>query len=248
VTTISSTTTPTTTAALQPVEPESHGLIASPWHTLVVVLLGALNTYRGIWQAGQMRAGTGPGRPVLYGLILLFEFLFLAVVVAGVRLRGVTLQTIFGERWKSAKEVFQDLGLGVCLLVLSTLMLSILGGHQRSAPDQAISHLLPRTNLELVLWMVVSLAAGICEEAVFRGYLQRQFSAITRSAPVGIVLAAAAFGAAHLYQGIARASVIGVSGVVFGCFAYWRKSVRPGMVAHTLQDAIAPLLLVAMRR
>ena len=96
--------------------------------------------------------------------------------------------------------------------------------------------------------MVVSLVAGICEEAVYRGYLQRQFSALCRNVPAGIVLSAATFGAAHLYQGIARASVIAASGVLFGWFAYWRKSVRPGMVAHTLQDAVAPLLLRAMRR
>jgi uncharacterized protein len=195
-----------------------------------------------------MRAGMGPGRLGLYGRILFFELLLLAVVMVGVRLRGVSLQAIFGRRWQSAKEVLRDLGLGICLLLLSTVLASVLGGHQRSAPDQAISHLIPRTSLELVLWMVVSLAAGICEEAVYRGYLQRQLSALGRSVPVGIVLSAAAFGAGHLYQGIARATVIAVSGVLFGWFAHWRKSVRPGMVAHTLQDAIAPLLLRAMRR
>jgi membrane protease YdiL (CAAX protease family) len=230
-------------------ETESRELIASPWHTLIVVLLGALNAYRGIWQAGQARAGTGPGRAVLYGRILLFELLFLGIVIVGVRLRGVSLQTIFGKRWQSAKEVLRDLGLGICLLVLSTIVGSLLGGHQRGgASDQAIAHLIPQTSLELVLWMVVSLAAGICEEAVYRGYLQRQLGALCRSVPVGIVLSAVAFGAGHLYQGIARASVIAASGVLFGWFAYWRRSVRPGMVAHTLQDAVAPLLLRVARR
>jgi len=202
-----------------------------------------------MWQAAQDRAGTGPGRAVLYGRILFFELLFLGIVIVGVRLRGVSLQTIFGKRWQSVKEVLRDLGLGICLLVLSTIVGSLLGGHQRGgAPDQAIAHLIPQTSLELVLWMLVSLAAGICEEAVYRGYLQRQFSALCRNVPAGIVLSAAAFGAGHLYQGIVRAAVIAVSGVLFGWFAYWRKSLRPGMVAHTLQDAVAPLLLRAMSR
>ena len=147
------------------------------------------------------------------------------------------------------REVLGDLGLGIGLLLLSTVLASFLGGHQRGgAPDDRIAHLIPQTSLELVFWMVVSLIAGICEEAVYRGYLQRQFSALCRNVPAGIVLSAATFGAAHLYQGIARASVIAASGVLFGWFAYWRKSVRPGMVAHTLQDAVAPLLLRAMRR
>ncbi|HET9804236.1 MAG TPA: type II CAAX endopeptidase family protein [Candidatus Acidoferrum sp.] len=213
-----------------------------------MVLLGVLNTYRGIWQAVQSRAGTGPGRLELYGRILFFELLFLGIVIVGVRLRGVSLQTIFGKRWQSAGEVFRDLGLGVCLLVLSTIVGSVLAGHGGRAADQAILYMIPQTSLELALWMVISLAAGICEEAIFRGYLQRQFSALAKNVPVGIVLAAGAFGASHLYQGFRRAAVIAIAAVVFGWFAHWRKTVRPGMVAHTLQDAVAPLLLRAMRR
>ena len=214
-----------------------------------MVLLGVLNAYRGVWQAEQARTGLGPSRSGLYVRILIFELLFLAIVVVGVRLRGASLQTIFGKRWQSAVEVLRDLGLGICLLVLSTLVASVLGGHQgNAAQDRMIGHLIPQTQLEFILWMVVSLAAGICEEAVFRGYLQRQLSAMTRSIPLGIVLAALGFGAAHLYQGVGRASVIAVAGAVFGWFAYWRKSVRPGMIAHTLQDAIAPLLLKAVHR
>jgi CAAX protease family protein len=243
---MSSTAASTPATALRPAEPETKGLVASPWHTLIVVLFGALNAYRGVWQAAQMRAGTGPGRPALYVRILVSELLFLGIVIVGVKLRGVSLQTIFGKRWKSVGEVFRDLGLGILLLILSTIVGSVLGGHGK-APDQGVFYMIPRTNLELGLWMAVSLAAGICEEAVFRGYLQRQLGALTRSAAVGIVLAAAAFGAAHLYQGIGRASVIGVAALVFGGFAYWRKTVRPGMVAHTLQDAVAPLLMRAMR-
>lgn len=219
------------------------GLIASPWHTLIVVLLGIFNTYRGIWQAAHARAGTGPGRPDLYGRILFFELLFLAIVIVGVRLRGVSLQTIFGKQWQSVGEVLRDLGLGVCLLVVSTIVGSVLAGHGGRAADPAILYMIPQTSLEMALWMVVSLAAGICEEAIFRGYLQRQFSALTRNVPVGIILAAAAFGASHLYQGFRRASVIAIAAVMFGWFAYWRKSVRPRMVAHTLQDAVAPWLM-----
>jgi len=234
---------------LQPAEPESLGLIASPWHTSIVVLFGVLNTYRGVWQAAQARAGMGPGRPALYLRILFFELLFLGIVIVGVRLRGVSLQVIFGKRWQSAGEVFRDAGLGICLLALSMIVPSVLGGHQNGqAPDRAILSMIPRTSFEMALWMVVSLAAGICEEAIFRGYLQRQFSALTRSARVGIVMAAAAFGAAHLYQGVRRAAVIAMAALLFGWFAYWRKTVRPGMVAHTLQDAVAPFLLRAIRR
>jgi membrane protease YdiL (CAAX protease family) len=56
------------------------------------------------------------------------------------------------------------------------------------------------------------------------------------------------FGGAHLYQGFSRAFVIFVSAILYGWFAHWRGTVRPGMFAHGIQDAIAPVLIRAMGR
>ena len=158
------------------------------------------------------------------------------------------MQTVFGKRWQSIGQVFLDLGLGICLLFLSTMLVSVIGGHQGGgSPDQSIGYLLPQDSLEMALWIAVSISAGICEEAVYRGYLQRQLGALTHNVWVGMVLSAAAFGGVHIYQGVQRASVIAVSAVLFGWFAHWRKTVRPGMFAHALQDGVAPLLLKMMR-
>jgi membrane protease YdiL (CAAX protease family) len=97
------------------------------------------------------------------------------------------------------------------------------------------------------MWIALSITAGVCEEAIYRGYLQCQFNALTRSVPTGIFLSAAAFGAAHAYQGLQRASVIAASALLFGLLAQKRGTVRPGMIAHSLQDAVAPLLVKHMR-
>ena len=99
----------------------------------------------------------------------------------------------------------------------------------------------------MLLWVAVSITAGICEEAVYRGYFQRQFTALTHSVLGGILISAVAFGAVHAYQGLQRASVIGAAAILSGLLAHWRGTVRPGMFAHTLQDAIAPSLLKLMR-
>jgi membrane protease YdiL (CAAX protease family) len=89
------------------------------------------------------------------------------------------------------------------------------------------------------VWVALSLTAGICEEAIYRGYLPRQFISVTRSVPVGIALSAAAFAGAHAYQGWQMAPGIGVLGAIAGTIAYWCKSVRPGMIEHFLQDVLA---------
>ncbi len=174
--------------------------------------------------------------------------MFLAVVVIGVRLRGASLRNLFGQRWNSVGQVVRDIGFGLLLLVTSTVLVSIMGGHRHgSAPDQGIAYLIPQSSTELLLWLLLSVVAGICEEAVYRGYFQVQFTALTCSVPAGIVMSAAAFGGAHAYQGVGRAMVIGISALLYGVFAHWRGTVRPGMIAHSLQDAIAPALLKLVR-
>ncbi|PYX43065.1 MAG: CPBP family intramembrane metalloprotease [Acidobacteria bacterium] len=77
---------------------------------------------------------------------------------------------------------------------------------------------------------------------MFRGYLQGQFTAWTGSAYAGLVLQALVFGLAHGYQGARLMTVIAVFGCLFGLLAQWRQSLRPGMIAHFLQDASAVLL------
>jgi uncharacterized protein len=222
-------------------------LIASPWHTLFVLAVALLNAYRAAIHAANARAGLGPSRPSMYLRAMFFEFLFLAIVVIGVRLRGAPLESIFGPRWHSATQMFRDLGLGVLLLLISTVVVSSLSDHRSAPADKSIQYLLPQTSLELFIWIALSITAGICEEAIYRGYLQRQLIGLTHSVLAGILISGATFGIAHAYQGLQRALVIGVAAVLSGVFAHWLGTVRPGMFAHALQDAIAPLLIKLMR-
>jgi membrane protease YdiL (CAAX protease family) len=224
-------------------------MIASPWHLAIVISAAGLNAYRAAIFAAQSRAGFGPGRSWMYLRTITFELAFLAIVILGVWLHGSSLRTIFGQRWKSARELLRDLGIGIALWSVALIAVSVLGGligHEGSS-GQSILFLLPQTGVEKSLWILVSVAAGICEEAIYRGYFQRQFGAITGSATVAIVASSILFGAVHLYQGWSRATIIAISAILFGAVAEWRGSVRPGMFAHSFQDAIAPLLIKVMR-
>ncbi|MGA8072786.1 MAG: CPBP family intramembrane glutamic endopeptidase [Candidatus Acidiferrales bacterium] len=222
---------------------ESNQLIASPWHTLFVIVAAALYAYRSATNAANVRAGLVISRPRMYLRTMLFELLFLAIVIFGVRLRGVSLDSIFGRRWHSFGAALRDLGLGIALILVATIVVSTVGALLHDTSNQSIQFLLPQSSLEMALWIVLSTIAGICEEAVYRGYFQRQFAAITRSLPAGILLSGAAFGAAHLYQGWRRAVPIAVMGALFGIVAQWRGTVRPGMFGHVIQDSVAPLLV-----
>jgi hypothetical protein len=203
----------------------------------VVFAVIAVLAFRGWARADQMRAMVNPDRITIYERTILFEWLVLGLVLAGVWLSGSSVLTVLGERWRSIRQFLRDAGIGLLFLIVSIMVTSIVGSHG-GARDKSTQFLLPQGSVEMALWVVLSITAGICEEAVYRGYLQKQFMALTKSVPAGIVLSALAFGAAHSYQGVAKASMIGVMGAMGGILAYWRRSVRPGMIAHALQDVL----------
>ncbi len=226
------------TADLAQPAPRQFSRIAAPLHTVIVLAVEAALAYSAQFRVVQMRAADHAGRLRMYERTILVEWLVLALVIVGVRLHGSPLSAIFGERWRSLRQVFTDVGIALVFLIVSTIVLSVFGSHDKGI-DPATSFLFPRGGAEISMWILVSLTAGICEEALFRGYLQRQFTAFTKSAAVGIALSAAAFGAAHAYQGWRHVAQISMLGVMLGVLAYWRRTVRPGMISHAAQDMLA---------
>lgn len=184
-----------------------------------------------------MRASVNLDRISIYERTIVFEWLVLGVVLLGVWMNGSPVLAVLGDRWRSMRQFLSDIGIGLLFLFASIVLMSIASSHG-SANDSSTRFLLPRGRVEKELWVILSITAGICEEAVYRGYLQRQFMALTKRVPLGIALSALVFGAAHSYQGLAQALLIGTLGALGGVLAYWRRSVRPGMIAHVLQDLL----------
>jgi len=208
----------------------------------------------GVWaflamvMANQMRTAVNPHRVRSYVLTIFFEWLLFVFVVVGVRRSGASVLLVLGDHWHSARQVLRDIGIAAAFWLVSAGILFILGRLLRvAALARNMDFILPHGGAELTLWIALSVTAGICEETIFRGYLQRQFIALTKSAPAGILLSAAAFGVAHVYQGFRMVILIGVFGAMFGILAYWRGSVRPGMIVHAWQDSLGGVVSALMR-
>jgi len=229
------------TAVTAPSAPGQYARIASPLHTVIVLAAQAGLALRTMIRLGHMGTAVNMDRVQLYERTIMSEWLMLALVLVGVWWSGTPLATVLGNRWRSVREVLRDAGIGLAFLLVPVLLGSIMGGHG-GAPDRAVQFLFPHGGVEIALWILVSVTAGICEEALFRGYLQRQFMALTKNVSLGIIFSAAAFGMSHAYQGLGRAFQIALLGGMSGMLAHWRKSVRPGMFAHALQDIMGGLL------
>jgi len=223
--------------------------VASARHTtiLTAIFLGLA-----VMGAVSQRAGTHPGSapsppPVLplYISLMAGEWgLFLYVWRAGLRRRGTSLLELVGGEWGSAQAVLRDALLAVGLWGGTVLLLAGMERVLHTGQAAPISGFLPRRPVEMGLWVLLSLSAGFCEELIFRGYFMRQFAAWTRSRWIGLLLQALLFGVSHGYQGVAACIRITVFGVLFGLMAMWRRSLRPGMMAHALTDILGGIFRI----
>jgi hypothetical protein len=232
-----------------PVSPPAHAadrrLIAPLWHTgVLLAVLAALTAY-GIYAQSIARSGTqlvqhrGSALPI-YLMLIAFEWgLLRFVTAAGLRRTGTRLRDLIGERWASWKDVLRDVAIALAVWAVWTAAEALVGQMLGKDSAKDISSLLPRDPLEIVVWVALSLTAGFCEEAVFRGYLQKQIQALTGSSLVAVLAQAVIFGVSHGYQGLRNVIAITAFGALFGALAVWRRSLRPGMILHAWTDVFS---------
>lgn len=182
------------------------------------------------------------GRAGSYLMVMAFEWATVAFIWYGISRRGLRVADLVGGKWQGPMSILRDLGIAIGFLIGSGVILNLLAHVLKAAPNQAIRNIFPHGSMEIVLYLMLAATAGFCEELIFRGYLQRQFSAWTKSAIGGILLQGVSFGAAHGYQGWKYVVVIAVFGTLFGVLAHWFKSLRPGMIGHFVQDGVGGLV------
>jgi len=103
--------------------------------------------------------------------------------------------------------------------------------------------LLPHRRSDLPLYFSVSLAAGICEETVYRGVATPLLVRVTGSLVAGILISAIVFALGHVIQG--RRAAFGVFGIALMAqsLVLVTQSLFPAMAAHAMYDALAGVLM-----
>src|SRR5689334_5162155 len=215
---------------------------ASYVYTIAFVLLLLAFSYLGQDRVGRMQGGRS--HILLYSFQIVWEFLLLGLVWVGARLANLKFKDLIGGRWESFESFLLDLAIAfvfwfVCIGVLAGLGY-LVGLADTSRVDEAkrlLQAIGPRSGRELLFWVLLSSSAGFCEEIIFRGYLQRQFAALLGNVWIGMLISAGIFGLSHGYEGSRRMLLIAVYGALFGTLAIFRKSLRPGMMAHAWHDS-----------
>ncbi|MEO7034045.1 MAG: CPBP family intramembrane glutamic endopeptidase [Polyangiaceae bacterium] len=223
-------------------EPEV--LIAPRWHTALLVLLLLSVALCGTLLQHYAAPTLAPS--AAKNSLIANQYLPLLAVNGGLVLytcrlfRGRNaLPSLLGQRWGSARRAALDLALALLACVLIQGLEAVTVQYLGSGRNAAVSALLPRTEAERLAWVLVAVCVGVCEEVVYRGYLQTQLAAFTGSVRWGVALQAVLFGIAHAEQGGGSALRIAGYGLVFGVLAQLRRSLLPSIVSHVIIDLAA---------
>ena len=176
----------------------------------------------------------------IYLSAIFMDWALLYYCWAGVHRFGGDIKTLSGDRWTSWNDVLTDLAIDLPFWVLwegaaygVRWLFAAIGD---AGGAKSVASLLPQSLLEILIFIGVSITAGICEELAFRGFLQRQLHALSGNIVVAVLAQGLVFGLFHSYQGWTNVVVISVLGVLYGILAAWRKNLRANIIAHAWSD------------
>ncbi|MGZ5476204.1 MAG: CPBP family intramembrane glutamic endopeptidase [Thermoanaerobaculia bacterium] len=219
------------------IETSAGGAVASKSHT-VGLLLAILAV--SLWASMRSPIAEWPttfasshARLVAYVNIPLLPMLWIVYIWAGVR-RATSIRSLIDEKHWTAGRWLRYFALGIGGWIMWLAIGAAFGAVLRPTPEQlrGLQAMLPHGAFERAVWVVCAPAAGICEELVYRGYLLRQFRALTDSAVAAVALQALAYGLAHLILPFPMLVPIAVLGLFLGSLTVWQKSLIPGMILH----------------
>jgi uncharacterized protein len=111
-------------------------------------------------------------------------------------------------------------------------------GRHAEPEAHATLALLPRTARERRLFTLVGVTAGVCEEWLYRGFFLAVVAALAGGLPTAVLVlvAAAAFGLAHAYQGRVGIVTTGLLGGVMAAIYLQTGSLLLPVVLHAVID------------
>lgn len=103
---------------------------------------------------------------------------------------------------------------------------------------KSLEYFFPATRTERHWWVLVCITAGVCEEALFRGFMLRYLHVLpwTLNLTVALLISSAIFGLNHLYGGIGGVVGSALAGFLFGLLFLLSGNLLLPMILHALVD------------
>jgi len=214
----------------------------------VVLLFAVLAPIYGLWSAPRIERDLAAGRPNvrarLYLQTIALQCGFTAIamtiwIVQGRRLILLGLAPGEGVAFWTAAGL---LVVGAGFMVAQVIRVRRSEPARQKVRSQLahVESILPRTPPERRAFLALAVSSGVCEEILYRSYLI-WWGLNFLPTWAAIVGSAAAFGFAHLYQGLDNAMRLFSLGVVFGAIYWLTGSIWLPMAAHVIIDVASGL-------
>jgi uncharacterized protein len=223
-------------------------------YAIILIFIGAVVPLVGRWRVERiLRSPTmaQAERLRLYASTIAFQWLITAVIFWRAGAHGMPNAALGLATPRPILTGILSLGLVGLVLANQLVSLRLLGSRPEelhSKLAQVALRIFPQDRLERLVFVGVVATVAICEEFIYRGFVQGLFGILTHSAVGGIVISAGMFSLAHLYQGKRGLSSTCVVGLVFASARSVTGSLIPGVAAHFAVDFVAGFLFPSRLR
>lgn len=223
-------------------------------HALTLFLIVGIPLWD-LYEIPRLKASTDPRKKIRYYA----KIGAVSWVLAAMGCLLVGFGPVFGIHYAPAELAWMAAGtrvrmilLGACVgaaaAIATPAVIAIWSAKLRvkaAKAAQRLSFLLPSSGDERRWWIGVCVAAGVCEEIIYRGFLLHYFHASPLHLSLTWALAASSivFGIGHLYQGATGAVSTVVVGFLLGVVFLVTGSLMVPMIAHALLDLRILLML-----
>jgi membrane protease YdiL (CAAX protease family) len=224
--------------------------IAMPWDFAFILIFLAVAVpwlgKRRIRQLFAMPETTKVDRLSLYASTIAFQWLAASLILWRTSVHGI----------RGAQLGLSVPSPGVTIaaaIVLATLILlnQIFSLRRMAASPAEIKGILPQLalkvfpqdHIERLAFFALVATVAVCEEIIYRGFVQFAFESWSGGvSTVGILGSAAIFALAHLYQGRRGLVSTALIGLLFSAIRAWTGSLIAPMIAHFVADLAAGFL------
>jgi membrane protease YdiL (CAAX protease family) len=210
---------------------------------LILLVLGIAVPLLGRRRIGQLMrtpSTTKLDRLSLYATTLAFQSIAAGVILWRAAAHGIRAARLGLAIGNPALTVTVTIVLASLVLLNQLFSLRRLVSNPAEAqgllPQLALK-LFPQDDVERLAFFALVVTVAICEELVYRGFVQYVFQDWSKgSVTVGVLGSAVYFSIAHLYQGRRGLASTLLAGLLFAAVRAWTGSLLPPIAAHFVAD------------
>jgi uncharacterized protein len=182
----------------------------------------------------------------IYASTIAFQWLATVIILWRTRVQGITLAQLGVAIPRPALAITIAIVLAALISVNQIYSLRRLVARPseiKGVLPQLALKLFPQDDVERLIFFALVVTVAMCEEFIYRGFVQRVFQDWSGGHVVaGIVGSAVFFALAHLYQGRRGLSTTIVVGLLFSIVRSWTGGLLTTSVAHFVADLSVGML------